>query len=129
MYAMRLLKILDDYGCPRIMYEKLTKWCADCHTDNQLGVPMSFPTRDNLFDYLADRYGLNGLQPTTVTTKLPCHNIRVDVTTFDFQEMCMSLLTHPDLALDGNWAFPNPTDPFVPPKKWEDVLKTSRIAY
>jgi len=122
IYAMRLLKIMDDHGCLRVMYKKLTKWCKQCHEEQGPRPPISFPSRDNLHNYLADRYGLHGLEPTTIETTLPCHNIRVDVTTFDFQEMCMSLLTHPDLAIDDNWAFPNPKDPFVPPKKWEDVL-------
>jgi hypothetical protein len=125
-HAMRLLKIMDDHGCPRVMYEKLTKWCMDVMTQNPYGVPTSFPTRNNLFDYLADRYGLHGLIPTSVRTQLPCHNIMVDVTTFDFQEMCMSLLTHPDLALDDNWAFPDPKNPLVPPKMWDDVLNNQQ---
>jgi hypothetical protein len=133
--AMKLLKIMDEHGCPRVMYDKLRSWCEETcvlhveqeRIDNGGTCPISrmkplvLPPRSDLFKTLEERYNMQGLRPKMIPHVLPKSRVKVELATFDFQEMVKSLLTHPDTACDGNWAFPDPDDPYCPPKKWAEV--------
>jgi hypothetical protein len=133
--AMKLMKILDEHGCPRVMYDKLRTWCEDSHKyhmaeEMETAGPalqasqvkdLKLPNRDDLYKTLEEHFDMGGLRPKMISHQLPKSGVKLDIATFDFQEMVRSLLTNPNIADDGNWVFPDPDDPFVPPKEWSKV--------
>ena len=91
MHLLKLLHMLK--GFPLHLFDKILSWALTAANDGVLtGEKANFPTRDKFIQKLRQRKGIDKLHPITTDIALPHAGISVPVTTFDAEEIFLSLL-------------------------------------
>ena len=103
--SIKLLKILQEIDAPLSAYSSIMNWSAEC---SNLGVTFShnYPSRDNIINRMSGLMCMSGMKPKE-TPLILSDNRTINVTHFDFKEMCFSILNNNFLMKDTNFTFPN----------------------
>ena len=102
---IKLLKILMDIDAPISAFSRIMDWAVDCfHSGFQF--PFNYPPRQNIISRMSEQYLMNDMKPKLNQLVL-CNNQQIQVSVFDFEQMCFSLLTDDKLMVDENFTFPN----------------------
>ena len=102
---IKLLKILMDIDAPLSAFSRIMDWAVDCfHSGFQF--PFNYPPRQNIISRMSEQYLMNDMKPKLNQLVL-CNNQQIQVSVFDFEQMCFSLLTDDKLMVDENFTFQN----------------------
>ena len=105
LHLLKLLHMLKGY--PLYMFDKIIQWVM---TANQDGVFLHrrnstcLPSRKSLIEKFRRRKGMNGFVPQQTPVDLKYSKISVPVTTFDIEEVLISLFRDKDLMKPENLA-------------------------
>lgn len=102
---IELLKILQELNAPLNAFDKIMHWVTRSKA-NGYEFNNIFPTRKSLMKELNDMLCANNLKPIQKEVSLSDTTTEL-VTTFDFENMCFSLLTDQTVMKDENFSFVN----------------------
>ena len=100
---IELLQILQEINAPLNAFNKIMKWAVKSKS-NGYQFNNSYPSRKSLLKQLKDLTCGEKLQPIPKKVSLSGSESTV-VTTFDFEQMCFSLLTDNSIMRDENFTF------------------------
>jgi len=113
---IELLRILQ--GHPLSLFKEIREWRhkSEFVYGHEMD-PTEYhkTTRDTVISDLAERYGLNNMNPKVITVRLPKLKKDVEVVLFPFGETFVSMLTAPGAMKPENMAI-DQKNPFDPPK-------------
>jgi hypothetical protein len=111
--SIRLLQIMHQNRIPLCLFDKLV--CAVRDAEKVDGFSFStdkMPPRDQVINKIAEKMGIDGLQPRSKTIVLEGTDTVVQLITHDFKESVYSLLSDPELMKEENLLFPKNMCPF-----------------
>jgi hypothetical protein len=125
--AAKLLVLLEKHHAHQILYDDIAKWFREEAVNVRRFHRPGLPGRLTIISTLARRYNMKGMYPKEVKVFLPNLGKNIFVPVYDFASILASWFTDPSLLKDENFVFPDPEDPFQPPKKWTEINKETQI--
>ena len=102
---IKLLHILMELDVPLKAYAQIMNWAVESyHSGHKFS--FNFPSREKVISKLSSQLHMDDMKPTQTQITI-CNDEKVKVTHFNFEEMCLSLLSDENLMLDENLTFHN----------------------
>ena len=102
---IKLLHILMELDVPLNSYAQIMNWAVESyHSGHKF--PFNFPSREKVISKLSSQLHMVGMKPTQTQITI-CNDKKINVTHFNFEEMCLSLLSDENLMSDENLIFHN----------------------
>ena len=102
---IKLLHILMDLDVPLNAYAEIMNWAVESyHSGHKF--PFNFPSREKVICKLSSQLHMDGMKPIQTQVTI-CNDEKIKVTHFNFEEMCLSLLSDENLMSDENLTFHN----------------------
>ena len=105
VFLNQLLKLLNDTDSPLNLYEKIMNWAVHS-VSNGFSFRKDYPSRQVLIKTMSSACCLQDLVPKQHLINLKTSGM-TNVSLFDFEQVCFSLLSQPSLMQDDNMSFPN----------------------
>ena len=101
-FQARLMKLLQDANAPLYLYEDIIKWARDANAAGLMFNNISW-NRKSTITNLQQLLNIENCAPILKTIVLPyTDELKIDITTFDFETMLRSLLMDSHLISDIN---------------------------
>ena len=102
---LQLLQLVEAIGAPLQTYDKIMNWATTAYNSGYK-FPCHYPNRNNMINKISEVFCMRKMAPVYETITLHDGN-KCNVSHFDFEQMCYSLLSDKSLMKDSNFSLGN----------------------